>query len=175
VKLSIFALTAILVLSALPAQAQRRAERITCYRERNVISCPEYEDFNIRGNYNDRWDNDNYNYDSRNDNRGDRYDDYSGLRAVNEIYVQVLGRKTDYDGAKTCIQALNNGWTLARVRRDIAYSPEAQSVINQVYIDILRRNADSSGMETYRNSLANGKSIADVRRKLARSPEARNR
>jgi hypothetical protein len=181
-KLPILAATTILVLAALPAQAQRGAERITCYRERNVISCPGYGDFNIRGN-NNRWDNDNYDRPSNNrrydDNnygrRSSRYDDTNGLWTINQIYISVLGRRTDLDGARTYIQALNNGWTLDRIRRDIAYSPEAQSVINQAYIDILRRNADSGGIETYRNLLASGRSIADVRRELARSPEARTR
>ena len=182
-KLSIFAAVSVLVLAAvMPVQAQRRGEPITCYRTRNVINCPNYGDFNIRGNDTNRWDNDynrsgnNRRYDddySRSDNR--RYDDNSGLRAINEIYVQVLGRRTDLDGARTYIQSLNNGWTLDRIRRDIVYSPETQNVINRAYIEILRRNADSNGIETYRNFLASGRSIGDVRQELARSPEARNR
>jgi hypothetical protein len=169
-KLSIFAATSVLVLvAAMPVQAQRRGEPITCYRTRNVITCPNYGDFNIRNYDNNR----RYDDDNRSGNR--RYDDSSGLRAINEIYVQVLGRRTDMGGARTYIQALNNGWTLDRVRRDIAYSSEAQNLINRAYVEILNRNADSGGMENYKRLLGDGKSIDDVRRELANSPEARNR
>jgi Domain of unknown function (DUF4214) len=97
------------------------------------------------------------------------------LRAINEIYIQVLGRRTDINGARTYIQSLNNGWTLERVRNDIAYSSEAEQLIRRAYLDILRRDADSSGLETYKRYLASGRTIVDVRRELARSPEARAR
>jgi len=181
-KLSILAATTILILAALPAQAQRRTESITCYRDRNVISCPGYGSFNYRGNnnsdnrrYDDDYNRDNRRYDDnrRVDNR--RYDDFNGLQAINVIYLEVLGRRTDLGGARTYIQALNNGWTLDRVRHDIAYSAEAEEVINRAYLDILRRNADPSGLDTYKRSLASGRTIADVRRQLASSPEARFR
>lgn len=180
-RFSILAVSAILILSALPAAAQRRIEQITCYRDRNVINCPNYGSFNIRSDnsryYNDnrndnrRYDDDNY----RADNRRNRYDDTNGLRAINEIYFQVLGRRVDMGGARNYIQSLNNGWTLDRVRNDIAYSYEAEQAINQAYNDILRRNADAGGIETYKRYLASGRSIVDVRRELARSPEARIR
>ncbi len=186
-RFSILAVSAILILSAMPAAAQRRTEQITCYRDRNVINCPNYGSFNIRNDnsryYNDnrndnrRYNNNNYddNYRVLRDNRRNRYDDTNGLRAINEIYIQVLGRRVDIGGARAYIQSLNNGWTLDRVRNDIAYSSEAEQAINQAYNDVLRRNADASGIETYKRYLASGRSIADVRRELARSPEARNR
>jgi len=182
-RFSILAVSAILILSAMPAEAQRRTEQITCFRDRNIINCPNYGSFNIR-NDNSRYykDNrkDNRRYDEDNDrvpgdNRRNRYDDTSGLRAINEIYIQVLGRRVDIGGARAYIQSLNNGWTLDRVRNDIAYSSEAEQAINQAYNEVLRRNADASGLETYKRYLASGRSIADVRRELARSPEARNR
>lgn len=165
---SLVAVGAILALTAgLPAQAQR-GERINCFRDRNVITCPGYGQFNIRNN--NRWDDDDY--DRR--NFGDRYDDVSGLRAINEIYLSVLGRRTDLSGARTYIRNLNNGWTLQQVRRDVAFSREAENLINQAYRQILRRNADSGGLETYKNYLAGGRSIRDVRRELANSEEAAN-
>ncbi|AFY72610.1 hypothetical protein Syn7502_00450 [Synechococcus sp. PCC 7502] len=171
-KLPILAATAILILAALPAQAQRRSERITCYREWNVISCPGYGEFTIRNdrNNNYRRDDDNYRpYDNS------RYNDINGLQAINQIYFEVLGRRTDLSGARTYINNLNNGWTLQRVRADVAYSAEAEQVINRAYQEILRRDVDPSGLETYKRLLANGGTIADVRRELARSPEARLR
>lgn len=167
-KLSILAAIAVLIVGVLPASAQRRSERITCYRERNVISCPGYGSFNLRNN--------NRNYDDgyRNGNNR-RYDNNNGLRAINEIYIQILGRRTDLDGARTYIQALNSGWTLERVRHDIAYSGESEQVINQAYREILRRDVDAGGLETYKRYLASGRTIRDLRRELARSPEARGR
>jgi hypothetical protein len=182
-RFSILAVSAILILSAMPAEAQRRTEQITCFRDRNTINCPNYGSFNIR-NDNSRYYNDNRNdnrrYDDDNyrvpgDNRRNRYDDNSGLRTINEIYFQVLGRRVDIGGARTYIKSLNDGWTLDRVRNDIAYSGEAEQAINQAYNDILRRNADPGGLETYKRYLASGRSIADVRRELARSSEARIR
>jgi len=178
-KLSILAAIAVLIVGVLPASAQRRSERITCYRERNVISCPGYGSFNLRNNnrnYDDGYKNsDRYEDNNYRNGNNRRYDNNNGLRAINEIYIQVLGRRTDLDGARTYIQALNSGWTLERVRHDIAYSGESEQVINQAYREILRRDVDAGGLETYKRYLASGKTIRDLRRELARSPEARGR
>jgi len=177
-KVSILATAAILILAAMPAQAQRRGEPITCYRTRNVISCPNYGEFQFRNSNNGRFNNNGRNDDDDRvfgDRRSNRYNDNTGLQAINEIYIQVLGRRTDLGGARTYIQYLNNGWTLERVRNDIAYSPEATQVINRAYQDILRRDADPNGLETYKRYLASGRSITDLRRELSRSTEARNR
>ena len=161
---SLLAASAVLALTAgLPAEAQRGV-RISCFRNRNVITCPGYGQFNIRNN--NRWDDDDH------PDFSDRYDDVSGLRAINEIYLSVLGRRTDLSGARTYIRNLNSGWSLQRVRRDVAFSLEAENLINQAYRQILGRNADPDGLETYKNYLANGRSINDVRRKLANSEEA---
>ncbi len=162
-KLSILAVAAVLTLGALPASA----EPITCFRVRNIISCPGYGDFNYRSNNNrfenNRSENNRFDDDFRGDNR---------YQPINQIYVEILGRRADSEGARIYIQRLDNGWNLEQVRRDVAYSAEGERAINRAYLDILRRNVDPSGLETYRRYLASGRSMADVRRELANSREA---
>jgi hypothetical protein len=96
-------------------------------------------------------------------------------REINRIYFEVLGRRIDRSGLETYVNRVQDGWSLDRVRSDIAKSQEAKSAINQLYVEVLGRSADSSGLNTYANKLVEGWSLNDIRRDLQRSAEARNR
>jgi len=94
-------------------------------------------------------------------------------RAINTIYLEVLGRSADANGLRTYTdRVFQNSWNYNRVRQELARSPEARSAINRVYVEILRRNADPGGMNVYLRELQNGQSLDWVRQQLANSDEA---
>ncbi len=161
-KLSILAGTTLL-LAAVAAPVY--AEAITCYRNADVISCPNFGSFNYRQNNN----NGNYNNGNNNNNNQNAYN------SLNRIYQEVLGRNIDRSGLNSYTNALNRGRSLDDIRREVANSAETDRAINNVYRQILGRNSDASGLRTYKNLLIGGGTLDRVRRDLANSDEARNR
>jgi hypothetical protein len=149
------------LISAVPALAQ--SETITCFRNRNLINCPGYGSFNYRDNNNN------------NANLYRRNNTYNHEEEINNIYLQVLGYKPDYNSIRTYSQAIDNrGWSLEQVRTNLARSPAFNQTMNSIYQDFLGRNADNAGLESYRTLIINGRNIDDVRTEIANSREARN-
>lgn len=154
-------------LSTLPAQAQTQ-----CWWENDVLRC---RDGNSSG---DRYNNDRNNNDRYNNSR-DRYDDDQRdlEEDIDDLYREVLGRPADSSGLRTYVRRVeDDGWSLERVRRDLAESSELDQAIDRAYREILGRPADNSGLRTYRDRVRNnGWSMDRVRQDLANSSEARNR
>jgi hypothetical protein len=147
---------------AIPAIAQ--PENITCVRENNLINCQNYGSFDSRSNT------------INNGNLVDPTNSLGSENNIENIYLQVLGRRADSGGLKNYTQAVNDqGWTLDQVRQQIAASPELGQMINQAYQQFLGRNAEARGMQSYRRLIANGRSINDVRNEIANSREAKAR
>lgn len=124
-------------------------------------------------------DNERYNrrYPRGNDNErynGRRYsrDDYVD---INRIYRDVLDRNVDRRGYRVYSDRIKDGWSLSRVRREIARSSEAREAISRLYQRVLGRDADPEGLRTYQRSLEDGGSLRSVEREIARSQEARER
>lgn len=105
-------------------------------------------------------------------NRRDWSDVYDEL---DDIYKDVLGRNIGRDGLKTYVRRLEQGWSLTRIRKDVAESDEAEQALDGVYRRILGRGVDPSGFKTYSRKLARGSSLRDVARDLQKSKEARGR
>ena len=84
-------------------------------------------------------------------------------RQITIFYREILERDVDQSGNDTWMGAIRNGWSLDRVRRAIAESPEAQNKIRDVYKTMLCRDADPSGLSTWTNALATGWSLSRVR------------
>lgn len=105
-------------------------------------------------------------------NRRDWSDVYDEL---DDIYKDVLGRNIGRDGLRTYTRRLEQGWSLARIRQDVAESNEAETALDQVYRRILGRGVDPAGFRTYSRKLARGASLRDVARDLQKSDEARGR
>ena len=101
--------------------------------------------------------------------------DPSKLEAIDRLYQSVLGRRVDKDGLKTYSRALAEGWSMSRVRRDLANSPEAELALHNIYRDLLARNADPEGLATYRDRLKEGWGLYRIRLDVATSSEARLR
>jgi uncharacterized protein YbcI len=138
----------------------RKPIRINCTRDRTVISCPNYGNFRYSSNNNNgNWSNNNSNVQTE----------------VNNLYVQVLGRNADANGLSSYVQAVNQGRSLAEVRRNLANSQEFNQSINKLYQEFLGRNVNSNGLQSYRNAIINGRSFEEVRNEISNSPEARNR
>ncbi|MFB2896210.1 DUF4214 domain-containing protein [Aerosakkonemataceae cyanobacterium BLCC-F50] len=117
-----------------------------------------------------RYDRDRYDRDRYDGGRRSQYDD-----EINRLYRQVLGRNADYDGLRTWSRELQRGRSLSYIRRELAYSQEAENTINNIYRRVLGRNVDRNGLRTWQSELARGKSLREVERSIERSPEARNR
>ncbi len=151
-KLTIFIATVLALTAPLAANAQR----ITCNRDNNVITCPGYGSFNYRNDDNFD-DNDNFN--------GNVNGNYR--RAINELYLQVLGRRADREGLITYSRSLNNGEPISKIRRELAYSGEAEQAISNLYREVSRRNIDNNSLQSYKRMLATGRSLNDLRNEIA--------
>lgn len=183
-------LTASLIYS-FPALAQ--SQRITCVRDHNVISCPNYGSFQYSSNNNNRsraniscfrdqnvincQNYGSFRYQSNNNNNNNN-DNWSSNNSneINTLYVQVLGRNANSKDLRNYSQTINNqGWSLAQARLNLANSQEFNQAINNIYREYLGRNVDASGLQGYRNAVINGVSFEAVRNEIANSPEALNR
>jgi len=123
----------------------------------------------------DRNDRDRYDGD-RNDR--DRYDRGSRSRyydEINRLYRQVLGRNADNEEIRTRSRQLERGKSQSDIRRELAYSREAENAINNIYRRVLGRNVDRNGLRTWQSELAKGKSLRDVEQSIQRSSEGRNK
>jgi hypothetical protein len=100
-------------------------------------------------------------------------DDY--YREIDKVYVDILGRSPDRNGLDTYYRNMRSGWTLIRVRQDLANSSESAGAINKVYLQVLGRNADPAGLQTQKEFLVNGGSLDRLRSNLANSDEAKSR
>ncbi len=119
---------------------------------------------------------DDRNYDNRDyDDRYDRNDDYRIRNTLNTLYQDILGRSVDRSGLKTYGRRLENGWSVSRVRKDLANSDEARDRLNDIYRRLLKRDIDSSGLKTYRRRLADDWTLYDVEESVKKSDEARSR
>ncbi|MFB2882099.1 DUF4214 domain-containing protein [Floridanema aerugineum] len=87
----------------------------------------------------------------------------SDIEQINEIYIEVLGREVDFQGIITWTKELERYRTICDIRRDIAYSREAEAAINQMYQEVLGRNADKKALDIWKNVLAKGTSLYRIR------------
>lgn len=87
----------------------------------------------------------------------------SDIEQINQIYIEVLGREVDFPGIITWTKELDRYRTICDIRRDIAYSREAEAAINQMYQEVLGRSVDKKGLEIWKNVLAKGTSLYRIR------------
>jgi hypothetical protein len=91
---------------------------------------------------------------------------------LNQVYLDVLGRRIDDAGHAAWMSALAQGMSREEVVQQILNSPECQMrAINQAYQDMLGRNADEAGLAASLQLLANGGTMTDVRASIATSTE----
>lgn len=144
----------------------------TLNQEKISITLPDQKSSNSESRnkqrYDDDWD--RYNRDRYDQGRRSQYYD-----DINRLYRQVLGRNADDEGLRTWSRQLQRGRSLSDIRRELAYSREAQIQINNIYRRVLGRNVDRNGLRTWQAELARGRSLRDVQRSIERSPEARGR
>jgi hypothetical protein len=165
-----------------PVLAQ--SQRITCIRDRNIINCSEYGSFQYSSNtYNNRKpirincsrDRDFITCPNYGTFRYNANNNSNIQTEINNLYIQVLGRNSDVNGLRGYTRVVNQGRSLAEVRRNLANSQEFNQSINKIYQEFLGRNVDTNGLQSYRNAIINGRSFEEVRNEIANSPEARNR
>lgn len=94
---------------------------------------------------------------------------------VDRLYQSILGRPADAAGLRTYVRALEQGWSLRKVRWAIANSAEAQVAIHRIYREVLDREADNEGLNTYRDRLERGWELNRVRNDIDASYEAQTR
>lgn len=87
----------------------------------------------------------------------------SDIEQINQIYIEVLGREIDFQGIVTWTKELDRYRSICDIRRDIAYSREAEAAINQMYQEVLGRNVDRKNLEIWKNVLAKGTSLYRIR------------
>ncbi len=159
------------VLAPIAAQAQSLTAQSTS-SDSVYLADQRYDRYDRYDRSNDRYDR----YDRSDDryDRNDRYQNNSYYSDINRLYRDILGRRADRSGLRTWSNRLQNGWSLDRVRREIARGSEAQEAINRLYQQVLGRNADQSGLRHYTDLLAEGWSLREVRRDIANSRESRD-
>jgi|GEM_PF-2147518 len=94
---------------------------------------------------------------------------------VDRLYQSILGRPADMAGLRTYVRALEQGWSIRKVRWAIANSAEAQVAIHRIYREVLDREADNEGLSTYRDRLERGWELNRVRNDIDASYEAQTR
>jgi len=165
-----------------PVLAQ--SQRITCLRDRNIINCSEYGSFQYSSNtYKNRKpirvncsrDRDFITCPNYGTFRYNANNNSNIQTEVNNLYIQVLGRNSDVNGLRDYTRVVNQGRSLAEVRRNLANSQEFNQSINKIYQEFLGRNVDKNGLQSYRNAIINGRNFEEVRNEIANSPESRNR
>jgi hypothetical protein len=87
----------------------------------------------------------------------------SDIDQINQIYIEVLGREADFQSIVTWTKELDRYRTICDIRRDIAYSREAEAAINQMYQEVLGRNVDQKNLEVWKNVLAKGTTLYRIR------------
>lgn len=92
---------------------------------------------------------------------------------VNHLYQEMLGRAADQEGLETYVEALQRGWSVDKIREEIANSHETRQILQQLYREIFNRDVDETGLNTYRDLLKRGWGLKRVRKDLIASPEAR--
>lgn len=175
-----------------PALAQ--SQRLTCVRERNIITCPNHGSFQYSYNLNDnrkpinitciRDDNmitcpnhGSFRYSSNNNSNNNWSNNNSNqYQEINDLYIQVLGRNAERNELRNYNQALNNqACSLTEARRNLVNSQEFNQAVNNIYREYLGRNADNKGWQSYRNAVMNGRNLEQIRNEIANSPEASKR
>ena len=105
-------------------------------------------------------------------NKQYRSDDYE---RINRAYQEILGRNPDTLTLRTWVREIQRGNSIKDLRRQLAYSQEAENAINQIYQEFLGRNPDAEGLRIWQRILTRGGSLEYVRRQVERSREARER
>lgn len=122
--------------------------------------------------------NSRYGRNGRSENDRDRdYDrDYDRARErVIRIYREMLSVNPSRRDVNLYAEALDRGWSIARVREKIATSRDAQHALNRLYREVLGRGMDREGWRTYARALATKNwNLRQVREDLADSREAAN-
>ncbi|MEM9770723.1 MAG: DUF4214 domain-containing protein [Cyanobacteria bacterium P01_D01_bin.73] len=96
------------------------------------------------------------------------------IALVNYLYKEMLGRDADSEGLETYVEALQRGWSVDKIREEIANSHETRLLLQQLYQEIFNRDIDKAGLDTYRNLLQQGWGLRRVRKDLIASPEAKH-
>ncbi len=96
------------------------------------------------------------------------------------MYEGILGRDADVNGAKSFVEAVNNGTSLTDIANAFLNSQEFAGAnnaadINDLYNTLLGRDADQGGADAWAALLANGGTLADVAGAIAVSQEAQDR
>ena len=95
------------------------------------------------------------------------------ITLINHLYREMLGRDADPEGLETYVEALERGWSVDKIREEIANSHETRLILQQLYREIFNRDVDETGLNTYRDLLQRGWGLKRVRKDLLASPEAR--
>ncbi len=100
--------------------------------------------------------------------------------AALRLYQGILGRDADVNGAKSFVEAVNNGTSLTDIANAFLNSNEFAGAnnaanINDLYSTLLDRDADEAGSDAWAALLANGGTLADVAAAIAVSQEAQER
>ena len=95
------------------------------------------------------------------------------ITLINHLYQEMLGRDADPEGLETYVEALQRGWSVDKIRAEIANSHETRQLLQQLYREIFNRDVDETGLQTYRDLLQRGWGLKRVRKDLIASPEAR--
>ena len=53
---------------------------------------------------------------------------------INHLYQEMLGRDADPEGLETYVEALERGWSVDKIRGEIANSHETRQILSQLYL-----------------------------------------
>ncbi|MGD9872701.1 MAG: hypothetical protein AB7T27_00380 [Kiritimatiellia bacterium] len=97
---------------------------------------------------------------------GDMEKKIKARQAVEQTYLDCLGRKASDEEVNHYIKLLEEGKSGESVRKGIILSEECKNAINKIFKEVKGHEASEENLNKAREALAEGKSLEQVKQKL---------
>lgn len=100
---------------------------------------------------------------------GDMEKKIKARQAIEQTYLDVLGRKATADDINHYMKLLQEGKDAGKIRKGIILSEECKNAINKIFKEVKGHKADEKNLNKAREALAEGKTLQHIRAKLQKN------
>ncbi len=90
-------------------------------------------------------------------------------QAIEQTYLDVLGRKATADDINHYMKLLQEGKDAGKIRKAIVLSEECKNAINKIFKEVKGHEADEKNLNKAREALAEGKTLQHIKAKLQKN------
>jgi len=90
-------------------------------------------------------------------------------QAIEQTYLDVLGRKATADDINHYMKLLQEGKDAGKIRKGIILSEECKNAINKIFKEVKGHEADEKNLNKAREALAEGKTLQHIKAKLQKN------